>query len=118
MAKSAKIQSPKKELKNKVITHLQDTISYLRDHFSEKEFSNRIEKAAKLLIEGLKNKTLAKNNSTAAKTQPEATPKKTAAAPAAKTTIAENTVIKAAPTAAKDTSTPAKPQAKATPKKT
>ena len=60
MAKSAKIQSPKKELQNQVITHLQDTISYLRDHFSEKEFSNRIEKATKLLTEGLKNKTLAK----------------------------------------------------------
>ena len=118
MAKSAKIQSPKKELKNKVITHLQDTIAYLRDHLSEKEFSNRIEKAAKLLIEGLKNKTLAKNNSTTAKTQSKALPKKTAATPAAKTTVAENTVVKAAPAAAKDTSTQAKPQPKATPKKT
>jgi len=38
MAKSAKIQSPKKELKNQVITHLHSAIEYLRAHLSEKEF--------------------------------------------------------------------------------
>ncbi|MGE8381009.1 MAG: hypothetical protein ACN6PN_21755, partial [Sphingobacterium sp.] len=67
MAKSANIQSPKKELKNQVITHLHSAIEYLRVHLSEKEFRNRIEKTAKLLTEGIKNKDLKKKSVKSAK---------------------------------------------------
>jgi len=141
MAKSAKIQSPKKELKNQVITHLQGAIEYLRAHLSEKEFRNRIEKTAKLLTEGIKNKDLKKTSVKSAKEKlvkkelvvdkdkstpiKEDTPKASIKAtlikdiqPATKTKNVDNQQHKVAQTTVKNTLSSTKQQPKAAPTKT
>ncbi len=64
MAKSAKSQSLKKELKNQVIRQLHETVKDLQLYLNKKEFSNRIKKATKLLTEGIRNKALEKKQVT------------------------------------------------------